>query len=109
MVAHNHSEHVLGCFRCDLSRDEELKEEKSVSFIEQVVEASCFNWEHSGIKDFYLGKFRIGYGLDWHNAFKLTLSHMEDGVYIGEVDSKTIPASVVAQVIDLLIKNYREA
>lgn len=38
MTAHTHSHHVLGCYRCDLSRDEELD-----AVIETVAES--IEWE----------------------------------------------------------------
>lgn len=75
-----------------------------MSFIEQVTDASCFEWQYDDWEEEWV----VG-------QFTLNLSH--DDIFLGRVGDYSLyaqlrigfyPVSVVANVIDTLVKNYRE-
>lgn len=75
-----------------------------MSFIEQVTDASCFEWRYDDWEEEWV----VG-------QFTLNLSH--DDIVLGRVGDHRAysrfrigfyPVAVVASVIDTLMKNYRE-
>jgi len=78
-----------------------------MSFIGEVADKSCFAWErHSADDEFDTEYTLAGFSFEMDEK-DLTLYKSGNG-YFASIYTGFLPSSVVASVIDTLVKNYRE-